>query len=239
MQEVYNKNENLISNNHEHATCPSRCGLARRNFSRFRALTNHCLLGRFFRRCNTTLVCNDYVHTSAASPLSLTAGDPIEVGALAEVFLPSPAAANTSDLLSLSSSKSWYGHVEPGAGMVGIAHSLLASQQQVQLPIMHLRAVNPLVASMLEASAAGASHRRLHMPQQAGPASLAGVLLPRTGVSAFAFQVRSDCRHTLNAATAVAASSTHTPALLAPCFQSHVGHLTEVEVERAPQLTPW
>lgn len=126
--------------------------------------------------------------------ISCSAGDPIEVGAVAEVFFSAAAAANSA-LLSLSSSKSWYGHAEPGAGMVGIAHSLLAQQQQVQLPIMHLRAVNPMVASMLEASATGAAHRSLHMPRQAGPAALAGladggVLLPsRTGVSAFAFQV--------------------------------------------------
>jgi acyl transferase domain-containing protein len=119
-------------------------------------------------------------------------GDPIEVGAIAEVFLSAASAANSA-LLALSSSKSWYGHAEPGAGMVGIAHSLLAQQQQVQLPIMHLRAVNPMVASML-ASATGATQQSLHMPRQAGPAALAGLadggVMPfRTGVSAFAFQV--------------------------------------------------
>jgi hypothetical protein len=81
--------------------------------------------------------------------------------------------------------------------MVGIAHALLSHQQQVQLPIMHLRTLNPMVASMLEASAAaGSASRGLHMPRQGGAAALAGlqdggVVLPRTGISAFAFQVRA------------------------------------------------
>jgi len=106
----------------------------------------------------------------------------------------SSTTARTS-LLSLSSSKSSYGHAEPGAGMVGIAHALLAQQQQFQLPLMHLRTLNPMVVSMLETSSASASAQSLlHMPRQAGPGARASVLdgslvLPRTGVSAFAFQV--------------------------------------------------
>jgi hypothetical protein len=81
--------------------------------------------------------------------------------------------------------------------MVGIAHALLSQQQEVQLPIMHLRTLNPMVASMLETSAAaGSASSGLHMPRQGGPAALAGlqdggVVLPKTGVSAFAFQVRT------------------------------------------------
>lgn len=106
----------------------------------------------------------------------------------------SSTTAGTS-LLSLSSSKSWYGHAEPGAGMVGIAHALLAQQQQLQLPIVHLRTLNPMVVSMLEtSSASGPAQGLLHMPRQAGPGARGslfdgGLVLPRTGVSAFAFQV--------------------------------------------------
>jgi hypothetical protein len=76
--------------------------------------------------------------------------------------------------------------------MVGIAHTLLSHQQRVQLPIMHLRTLNPMVAGMLEASAtAGSAGRGVHMPRQAGPGALdSGAVLTRTGVSAFAFQVR-------------------------------------------------
>jgi hypothetical protein len=72
---------------------------------------------------------------------------------------------------------------------------LFAQQQQEQLPIMHLRELNPLVGSVLEAAAAAnaARLRSFHMPRQAGPAVLiagqqgdaAGF---RTGISAFAFQ---------------------------------------------------
>jgi acyl transferase domain-containing protein len=116
------------------------------------------------------------------------AGDPIEVGAIAEVFLSS--SIPQARLLSLSSSKSWYGHAEPGAGMVGVAHALLAHQQQAVLPIMHLRSLNPMVASMLEAAGTHAATRGLKMPRQAGPSSVGASVMPRTGISAFAFQVR-------------------------------------------------
>jgi hypothetical protein len=76
--------------------------------------------------------------------------------------------------------------------MAGIAHALWALQQQAQLPIMHLRTINPMVASMLESSTAGAAQGGIYMPRQAGPAartSLLGLVVARTGVSAFAFQV--------------------------------------------------
>lgn len=102
------------------------------------------------------------------------------------------AASSAHALLTLSSSKSWYGHAEPGAGMVGIAHALWAQQQQAQLPIMHLRTNNPMVASMLESTAAGGAQGCIFMPRQARPAaqtSLLGGVAARTGVSAFAFQV--------------------------------------------------
>lgn len=133
-----------------------------------------------------------------------SAGDPIEVGAIAEVFMAAAGTSRASQTaqspLLLLSSKSWFGHAEPAAGMVGIAHALLAQQQCAQLPIMHLRSLNPMVVSMLEvhstvptaAGAAAARRRSLHAPCQAGPAAHTGGVrgLARTGVSAFAFQVR-------------------------------------------------
>lgn len=124
--------------------------------------------------------------------LAHVAGDPVEIGAIMEVYLSAAAQLPASSApLSLASSKSWFGHAEPAAGMVGVAHTLLLQQQRVQLPIMHLRTLNPMVAGMLEASAAGSAGRGVLMPRQAGPGVLdGGVVLTRTGVSAFAFQVR-------------------------------------------------
>eukprot|EP00883_Tetradesmus_obliquus_P011533 jgi/Sobl393_1/4315/SZX67650.1 len=125
-------------------------------------------------------------------------GDPIEVGAFTEVFSAQAAAAaagSAAHPFQLASSKASFGHAEPGAGIVGIFHTLFAQQQQVQLPIMHLRQLNPLVGSVLEAAAAahGTRLRAFHMPRQAGPAVVAGVETgaaagSRTGISAFAFQ---------------------------------------------------
>jgi acyl transferase domain-containing protein len=49
-------------------------------------------------------------------------GDPIEVGAAAAVLQPRGAAAGAAAPiapLTLSSSKSWFGHAEPAAGMLG------------------------------------------------------------------------------------------------------------------------
>jgi 3-oxoacyl-(acyl-carrier-protein) synthase len=129
------------------------------------------------------------------------AGDPIEVGAFTEVFSAQAATApaSTPHPFKLSSSKASFGHAEPGAGIVGIFHTLFAQQQQSQLPIMHLRELNPLVGSVLEAAAAAnaARLRAFHMPRQAGPAVLSAAQIGdgagfRTGISAFAFQGEAD-----------------------------------------------
>jgi hypothetical protein len=126
---------------------------------------------------------------------STLAGDPIEVGAFTEVFSAASHAHNTPHPFQLSSSKASFGHAEPGAGIVGIFHTLFAQQHNVQLPIMHLREVNPLVGSVLEAAAAANAERlrAFHMPRQAGPAMLGaaeqgGAAGFKTGISAFAFQ---------------------------------------------------
>lgn len=121
-------------------------------------------------------------------------GDPIEMGAATEVF-SGPAAANRlTGSFKLASSKSWFGHGEPAAGVVGIAHSLLSHQQQAQLPIMHLRTINPLVESVLEEAAAGGrgagGGRSFQMSRQQVPVVLQQATANiQTGISAFAFQV--------------------------------------------------
>jgi NADPH:quinone reductase-like Zn-dependent oxidoreductase len=122
------------------------------------------------------------------------AGDPIELGAAADVYgrqqqhqqqqSPSP--------LVLLSSKSWLGHAEPAAGIVGVLHGLKALHQQGVLAISHLRTLNPMVGSILDSAAGqrGTSSRQWVMPRSAaGWASCAAAEHSRVvGTSAFAFQ---------------------------------------------------
>ena len=125
----------------------------------------------------------------AGTPL----GDPIELGAAAAVFLDpkAPSLTLNSTNISLMAAKSWMGHSEPAAGLMGLAQAQLALQHHMQLPILHLGHVNPHVASALQpATAAG----QFQMPRQqacmlaasSGHSSSSGSL--RCGVSAFAFQ---------------------------------------------------
>lgn len=83
-------------------------------------------------------------------------------------------------------SKSWLGHSESGAGMVGVAHAMLSLQHSAVLGISHLRQVNPYVSSAL-------GGRGKHKP---GPfaewyisrGTAAMPMSSRCGVSSFAFQ---------------------------------------------------
>lgn len=87
--------------------------------------------------------------------------------------------------LTLLASKSWIGHAEPAAGVVGITHSQLALAAAHQLPIMHLGNVNQYVTAMMHKSAGSWSIPRqaaaLGAGKENGPTFLCGV-------SAFAFQ---------------------------------------------------
>jgi acyl transferase domain-containing protein len=108
-------------------------------------------------------------------------GDPIEVGALAAAL----GGAGSRPLL-LASSKSWLGHAEPAAGVVGVLQAVQQLGSRQAAPICHLRALNPLVASALD------SARGWSLPRQpAGVAAAEAVAVARCGVSAFAFQVGS------------------------------------------------
>lgn len=73
-------------------------------------------------------------------------GDPIEVRAAAAVLMRN--RGNTP--LSLMASKSWLGHSEPAAGMVGGAQAALAMGNTAVLGISHLRELNPYVTSSLK-----------------------------------------------------------------------------------------
>jgi acyl transferase domain-containing protein len=118
-------------------------------------------------------------------------GDPIEAGALAAVFGGSGDKSGSSGCvaapLMVAASKSWLGHAEPAAGVVGM---LQAAHQVCGLaapPIAHLRTLNPLVTSALS----GDGGRGWALPRQAGGfAAAEAAALARCGVSAFAFQVR-------------------------------------------------
>ncbi|GAX83383.1 hypothetical protein CEUSTIGMA_g10808.t1, partial [Chlamydomonas eustigma] len=103
-------------------------------------------------------------------------GDPIEVGAVAAVLElrgshPSGSMNQQHNrvfethprCLSLLSSKSWYGHAEPAAGVVGMLHGYQSLALRVQLPITHLSTLNPYITSAL---------KPLSVDSQAAPQSI-------------------------------------------------------------------
>jgi acyl transferase domain-containing protein len=88
--------------------------------------------------------------------------------------------------LVLASSKSWLGHAEPGAGVVGLLHAASMLSQRAAAPVAHLRTLNPYVEAALAGSSSPSSWS---LPRQsAGLATLPGSQLGCIGTSAFAFQ---------------------------------------------------
>ncbi len=83
-------------------------------------------------------------------PAGTPLGDPIEVGAANAVLLEGQGSRRTP--LALLASKSWLGHAEPAAGMVGIAHAALASTHLSTLGVSNLRQLNPYVVSSMKYS---------------------------------------------------------------------------------------
>ena len=116
----------------------------------------------------------------AGTPL----GDPIELGAAAAVMAADNALPNPVSLLA---AKSWCGHSEPAAGVLGLAHAHLALSQQAALPVLHLRSLNPHVASAFGSQAS--DMRKMVTARQTAPMAgmQAGAQL-YCGTSAFAFQ---------------------------------------------------
>ena len=130
-------------------------------------------------------------------------GDPIEMGAAAAVLVssskartlshPSTMGAHSNELpyhscsLVLAAVKSAVGHGEPAAGVSGLAHTLLQSQQAAAQPILHLRGVNPHVGAIMKQ---GHGARGWMAPRQlAGVPCTAPTPEHVAGISAFAFQV--------------------------------------------------
>lgn len=108
-------------------------------------------------------------------------GDPIEVGAAAAALTDKRSKAALP--LVLMAAKSWTGHAEAGAGVVGLVHAQAALGQATALPLLHLGALNNYVIGAMGAQAWSA-------PRQAGPLSWdkTAAVGAVTGVSAFAFQ---------------------------------------------------
>ena len=116
----------------------------------------------------------------AGTPL----GDPIELGAAAAVMTD---GATCSSPLALLAAKSWCGHSEPAAGVLGLTHARLAISQQLVLPVLHLRTLNPHIHSTLSTHAL--DRRKLMATRQLAPmpgAEAEAALM--CGTSAFAFQ---------------------------------------------------
>ncbi len=112
-------------------------------------------------------------------------GDPLEVSATAAIF--APTSPTHSRAFALHSSKSWNGHAEPSAGIVGVAHALSALAQRCHPSIMHLRMVNPLVGNALGTASSWLLPRQMAPAaavQRSGESSVR-----RSGISGFAFQV--------------------------------------------------
>lgn len=118
-------------------------------------------------------------------------GDPIEVGAAAAVLMDTqkPLHGRRQQLLTLSSSKSWLGHAEPAAGIVGMLHAAFAASTSSSWPIAHLTMPSPYVRNALESSSAGPG--AWNVPRQSAPMPRSGTAAAaahKYGVSAFAFQ---------------------------------------------------
>ena len=103
-------------------------------------------------------------------------GDPIEVGAATAVLTSKPGGV----AIALSASKTFIGHTEPAAGIVGV----MAAASTLAVPhapaILHLRDMNPHVRVVL--SMGGACACLAPRASSASPAA------HTTGVSSFAFQ---------------------------------------------------
>ena len=89
--------------------------------------------------------------------------------------------------------KSWVGHSEPAAGLMGLAHAQMALQHQMQLPILHLGHLNPHVASALQQGSAS-GHLQIMRQHACLPSTNRhsdggnGSTGLKCGVCAFAFQ---------------------------------------------------
>lgn len=99
-------------------------------------------------------------------------GDPIEVGALAQVF----NLEERDTRLHLGSVKTNFGHLEAAAGVAGIIKTILAMKHRLLPRHLHFREPNPKIAW---------NKLNLHVPRETTPWQSDGPL--RAGVSSFGF----------------------------------------------------
>ncbi len=87
--------------------------------------------------------------------------------------------------LRLTAAKAHKGHAEPAAGSIGLAHAAFMLTHRHVTPLLHLHALNPHVAGLLDTRRG--AQAPLSLPRQAGGA----VFRPTAalGISSFAFQV--------------------------------------------------
>ena len=107
-------------------------------------------------------------------------GDPIELGAATAVLIGKNSTRNHA--LQLTSAKSFMGHAEPAAGIVGLSRLSMMLQSSVLDPFITLRNINPHVSATI-GSFSGYS---VFAPRQV--IATASDKMKIGGVSAFAFQ---------------------------------------------------
>lgn len=76
-------------------------------------------------------------------------GDPIEIGAIGAVLIEQHHNFRERNPLSVMASKSWIGHSEPAAGLVGCIHSAASLTNDIIPGITHLRELNSYVVSSI------------------------------------------------------------------------------------------
>merc|ERR1711965_225707 len=119
-------------------------------------------------------------------------GDPIEIGAAAQVVLQG-RGAGPEGVVSVTAVKAMVGHSEAAAGLAGLLQSGLQMEQAASLPVQHMRSCNPLIGGVLAGGsrdgASGRAAARMHVARApAGRPAGAEAREAAWGTSAFAFQ---------------------------------------------------
>lgn len=139
-------------------------------------------------------------------------GDPIEIGAACDAYVHGRGQSDANPLI-LNAVKSHVGHGETAAGLMGIWQAAMGLSSLRSFPMLHLRSLNPYVASTFDriasssratdAKAGGSGAAVVHSPMQVTPLAAAllgrrdgggdgngagGDRLQTTGISSFAFQ---------------------------------------------------
>ena len=112
-------------------------------------------------------------------------GDPIEIGAASAALLR--RGSERTAPLYLTAAKSFMGHAEPAAGIVGVTRlAMIVSTLEVD-PMVTLRTMNLYVSAAIGAAAAHGPAHHAAAPRQIAPAPTVAAAAVG-GVSAFAFQ---------------------------------------------------